>query len=107
MALINCPDCQQEISDSAPSCTNCGRPIASASDVRGAGTSLMTTQGTAKRFKIQGLFATALIIIGIVWLITAVNANPEGSGSDYGAGILTVGILWYIVNRVRIWWHHS
>lgn len=27
MPLINCPDCQREISDSAPSCPGCGRPL--------------------------------------------------------------------------------
>jgi hypothetical protein len=28
MALINCPDCNTAVSDSAPACPNCGRPIA-------------------------------------------------------------------------------
>lgn len=28
MALIKCPDCGKEISDKAPVCPNCGRPIA-------------------------------------------------------------------------------
>ncbi len=27
MPLINCPDCGKEISDIAPACPNCGRPI--------------------------------------------------------------------------------
>ncbi len=29
MALKNCPDCDREVSSSAPACTNCGRPIGS------------------------------------------------------------------------------
>lgn len=28
MALIACPDCQTHISDAAPACPRCGRPIA-------------------------------------------------------------------------------
>ncbi|WP_291779172.1 hypothetical protein [Luteibacter sp.] len=28
MALINCPDCNSEVSDAAPACPKCGRPIA-------------------------------------------------------------------------------
>jgi uncharacterized membrane protein YvbJ len=28
VALIPCPDCGKEVSDSAPSCPGCGRPIA-------------------------------------------------------------------------------
>lgn len=27
MALINCPDCGHQVSDIAPACPNCGRPI--------------------------------------------------------------------------------
>lgn len=31
MPLIPCPDCGREVSDRAPSCPNCGAPIAGAS----------------------------------------------------------------------------
>ena len=27
MALVKCPDCDKEVSDSAPTCPNCGRPM--------------------------------------------------------------------------------
>jgi len=27
MALINCPDCNKEVSEHAPTCPNCGRPL--------------------------------------------------------------------------------
>jgi uncharacterized membrane protein YvbJ len=30
MALINCPECNKEISDKAPACPSCGSPITSA-----------------------------------------------------------------------------
>lgn len=30
MALINCPDCNNQVSSSAPSCPKCGAPIAAA-----------------------------------------------------------------------------
>jgi hypothetical protein len=29
MALIVCPDCRKEISEKAPACPNCGRPMTS------------------------------------------------------------------------------
>ena len=34
MPLINCPDCQAEISDAAPSCIKCGRPMGDQSTVK-------------------------------------------------------------------------
>lgn len=30
MPLISCPDCGAQVSDTAPSCVKCGRPIAAA-----------------------------------------------------------------------------
>lgn len=27
MAVVNCPDCGREISDAAPACVGCGRPM--------------------------------------------------------------------------------
>lgn len=32
MALITCPDCKQKVSDSAPTCPGCGRPVAAGPD---------------------------------------------------------------------------
>lgn len=29
MALITCPDCKKEVSDKAPNCPGCGRPMSS------------------------------------------------------------------------------
>ena len=33
MPLVNCPDCEKEISDAAPGCIHCGRPMAIAREV--------------------------------------------------------------------------
>lgn len=30
MALVTCPDCRREVSDAAPNCPHCGRPLHSA-----------------------------------------------------------------------------
>ena len=38
MALIHCPDCGREVSDQAPSCVGCGRPIAEARPTPSTGT---------------------------------------------------------------------
>ena len=38
MALIKCPECSKDVSDKAPTCPNCGAPIAAASVDGGKGT---------------------------------------------------------------------
>jgi hypothetical protein len=37
MALINCPDCDKQVSTNAPACPNCGAPIASVAVERTSG----------------------------------------------------------------------
>ena len=54
MALINCPECNKEISELAPTCPQCGAPTK-------AGAKQAKKEKTSKRGNIQG--AGCLIII--------------------------------------------
>ena len=53
MSLIACPDCNRQVSDSAPACPGCGRKIA---------TQVVTVQATGKRWKVMQL-ALALLVL--------------------------------------------
>ena len=92
MSLIACVECGGRISDKATSCPKCGAPI-SASLERP-----VTTQATAKKFKLYKLIAVVLVIIGAVSALI-----PETTHA--GAGILLAGVALYIYARVRAWWH--
>lgn len=106
VAIIQCSDCGNEVSDAAPSCPKCGRPISTAADVKATGGALTTTQETAKTFKAQSIAAVALIIIGAIWLFTASAAQPAGNAT-VPSWMLAAGLIWYVVNRFRSWWHHG
>lgn len=101
MPLINCPDCNTEVSDRAPACLKCGAPIASAKEVSAVGTKLTTTQSTSKQLKLESLIASAVLIAGV--LITIASSGP----SPFGALVIFIGLIWFIVTRIRIWWHHG
>jgi hypothetical protein len=45
MALITCVDCNSQISDAAPACPKCGRPVRSPARVGKGGTSVPTFAG--------------------------------------------------------------
>lgn len=106
MALINCPDCNKEISDKAPTCPGCGAPIAKDQEAAGSGVAhLITTQETSKHLKIHSLVSGAMMIIGFTWVIVATQANAEPSAIP--SFMIGIGMIWYIVNRFRIWWHHK
>lgn len=102
MALINCEECGTQVSEKAPACTKCGAPIASLNDITSAGVKLTTIQETGKKFKLQTLISVSLIIIGFVWMF---NADPQSTGMP--ALVTSLGIMWYVINRFRIWWHHK
>ena len=102
MALTQCPDCDKQVSTSAVSCPNCGAPIAAAKETEAAGAPLTTTQLTSKKLKGQQLIATLMVIVGSIWIFS----SPE-SGAGLPAFIALVGLVWFIVIRIRTWWHHS
>lgn len=91
MGLIKCVDCGTEVSDAAPACVKCGRPVASRNTETSRGTSAMvgaavgfaagfvTTWGACDNFNVRafhndlplaaillagGLFAVVGAIIG-------------------------------------------
>ena len=107
MALIACPECNSQISAKAPTCPHCGAPIAGTGEARGSGvTQLTTTQGTSKRLKLHSLLALALLVFGAGLVWASISAGAE-TPSPTGGVMAFVGLVWMIVTRVRIWWHHD
>ncbi len=106
MALINCSECHQEVSEKAESCPKCGTPVASARETFAAGTQIKTVQETSKKFKLQTVISVLLIIIGVAWLISISN-NPQGESSAMPSLSIFIGLVWSLINRFRIWWHHK
>lgn len=108
MSLINCPECKHEISEFAATCSSCGLQVASAKEARPVGSAIMTVQETSKRLRLHTLGAIAAILFGMVWLIIQANSGQEGGATSPVHGLLIfAGLAWYIISRVRIWWHHS
>ena len=58
-----------------------------------------TVQQTSKGLKLQQIVAVVLILTGIVSMI----ASPE---SPVGA-LLVVGLIWWVVVKMLIWWRHK
>src|SRR5690554_1631201 len=108
MALIACPECSKQVSDSAPSCPNCGVAIATAHETKASGARLTTTQVTSKKLKLQSLISVVLIIVGVIGLFSSGANTPEGDTPPAWPFLFfTAGFVWYLVTRFRIWWHHK
>lgn len=105
MALINCPDCNKQVSNNAPTCPGCGARIATDKESTGSGVQqLQTIQETSKQLKLQTLYSGLLIAAGAFGVFAA---EPGSGGATVAAVVAGVGVLWYIATRYRIWWHHK
>ena len=98
MALINCPECNKQISDHSAHCLHCGYPIA-AGDATVSQESAVTTQQTAKLFKAGMAIGAICFWIGV---IAAIKGNW-----DVGVSFGFIGILLYAGSRTSAWWHNG
>lgn len=111
MALINCPECSHQVSELAPSCPNCGAPIAKILNPEKEnpdGEKTTTIQETSKKLKVQIIISLAAVILGIFMLFfNAADSNSSIQSFRYSNLLITFGIIGYIVTKMRIWWHHK
>lgn len=94
MALITCPDCQKQVSDQAPACPNCGRPIAAAQP---HDKKVQTIEATGKKYKGMQLIGSLLVCLGVISCVYEMN-NPTPS-STLTVVLMVVGFLLMIAGR--------
>jgi uncharacterized membrane protein YvbJ len=102
MAIIKCPECGTEVSDKAEKCPKCAYPFSIASPQ----VQTQVIELTSKRYKLQKLLSIFASIIGLIIMAIASDSGYSGTQS-LGGLLLFVGIIWYIVIRCKIWWHHK
>lgn len=100
MALIACPDCGTQVSDSARACPKCARPMAAT-----------TIEQTGKQWKAAQLGFVLLGFSGcIMTLVTAADHSSTGqapTGPPIGALLFFLGVLGYFGARIGAWWKHG
>lgn len=91
MGLINCPDCGHELSDLAPACPKCARPM------RGDD-SPVTIEQTSKAYKILQATGVAGVVAGLILMAWTV---------PLGALMAGVGVVFYFSGAIGAWWHNG
>lgn len=103
MALIMCPDCQAQVSDAAPACPRCGRPIAMQPPRPAAPQQPVTIQQTSKQWKGMQLIAGLACCVGMVTTCSG-SASDSGGAVIFGMVLLVGGFIAFIVARAGAWW---
>jgi hypothetical protein len=61
---------------------------------------------TSKRLKLISLCSLGAIVAGFFLAVMGANADDRTIQS-WGGFLLVGGVVSYIINRVRIYWHHK
>ena len=104
MSLIECPDCKKQVSDQAPACPHCGRPIAA---TPAQGNNVQTIEATGKVWKGIQLIGALMICYGVISCVY--NAyDPTPHEPSFMPTILFIGGFFVIVfGKFGAWWHHE
>lgn len=101
MALIDCPDCQKKISDLAPACPFCGRPMRAEAvpPSEPARRAALTIEATGKKWKARQ----------ILWFCVMVSCLIFGLFGAYNLSIVVfvagaIGLTWATIGA---WWEHG
>jgi uncharacterized membrane protein YvbJ len=99
MALINCPDCQTEVSDKADKCPKCGYPL-NVNLQTDKSIKIEEVEFTKKKHKKAMVIAAILGVVGLILLLIP-------STMILGLIILAVDIVYSIIIRIRVFWDHG
>ena len=94
MPLIQCPECQREVSDAAANCPGCGHPIQAGAMVE----THTTIELTSKKYKLGKLIGGVVTVLGLAIMF---------SGHDFGGIMAFIGVLIYFGAGVGAWWNHE
>ena len=103
MPLIKCPDCGTEISDQAPTCLKCGKPLNQAQNTKtiAGDISINRIEQTAKKWKKVKLLGWLGIFLGS---FMAVNSTSKDFSHTLGIMLVTFGVVGLIASKFGNWW---
>ena len=98
MALIQCDECGNQVSDRAKSCPKCGAPV--------GGEMVTLTEQTSKKWKAIQVFGAVIILCSFMGCLVAVGSEKPDAVAMPGLGVL-LGFAVHSVGRFGAWWYHK
>lgn len=91
MGLVKCPDCGHEVSDLAPACPKCARPMRDADKP-------VTIEQTSKRYKLEQAIGVCSAVGGLFLV---------GYAPAFGALLALFGVATFIFATLGAWWNNG
>ena len=72
----------------------------------------VTIEKTGKSLKLHQLLSFLFIVIGFGIAAIAITTRPKdtteiSSAALAGSFMFVGGLMWRVVTRIRVWWHHG
>jgi hypothetical protein len=72
----------------------------------------VTVEKTKKALKVQQLLGLLAIVVGIAMVGIGISSRDPGSSEPsrlvmMGSPLVLLGLVWRVITRMRIWWHHG
>jgi hypothetical protein len=72
----------------------------------------VTIEKTKKSLKVQQLLGLLAIVFGIAMVGIGISSQDPGSKEPsglvmMGSPLVLIGLVWRVITRMRIWWHHG
>ncbi len=100
MALVNCPACNKKMSNQAQECPHC-KFVLSGDDRTDEELGRRKRERTRKQLQMHSLIAMVLFTLGAILFYHGTQVKDSWQG-PWGMTILAVGIVLYVVTRIRI-----
>jgi len=103
MALIKCPECGRDISDSAVSCPNCGHPINKDNKTV---VQIDTAPNKRRKYRVRSLILAPIFfisfILGLIWSGSAATGGESGM-QGFWFFIAGISFVSLIINKIQSW----
>jgi hypothetical protein len=103
MGLIKCQDCGAEVSTRAESCPKCGGPIGDTETKEAK----VVVEATSKNLKGHIVQCIAFFFMGLFLAFFGLVVHEP---KFISIGLIVTFIIcpiYFIVTKIRIWWHHE
>jgi hypothetical protein len=97
MALIKCPECAKEISDTVSNCPHCGYAI--------------KKPGPPTVIELTGKKWKKLTLVGWILIFLGFSVAVAGKSQEVPPALLPIliggGIVILVYSKIMSWWHHK
>jgi len=101
MAIINCPSCNEQISDKAKECIHCDASMDKLAPANPKGSVKVQRIKAIQAIQLQTMLALLVSIAGFVFYYWE-DVGDEEMQQWVGMGAIITGMVWYLINRIRM-----